>query len=162
MKGDMEDCKHELALLLQSAAFVTLLAAVDVEKGTSVVTPGPAVVFEGEKAVLTGLGYPVCEVIGLRTVYAPESQQSKVAAHDIQVAWTHVGDDELTIATQVERLVRATRDLFWPHDGPITLPALASAPIELVSEEYSALFKGKDVAFVKGSMTVLRVSTLST
>lgn len=161
MKGDIEDVKHELALLLQAASFLTLLTAVDLEKGTSVVTPGPAVVFEGEKANLTGQGYPVCEVIGLRTVYEAASDQTKTATHDVQVSWTQVGDDELTITTQVERLVRATRDLLWPHDGPINLPALASAPIELVSEEYSELFKGKDVPFVKGSMTVLRVTTFS-
>lgn len=161
MRGDIEDVKHELALLLQAASFVTLLTAVDAEKGTSVVTPAPAAIFEGEKASKTGMGYPVAEVIGLRTVYDNPSDQAKVAIHDVQIAWTHVGDDELTITTQVERLVRATRDLVWPHDGPASLTNLASAPIELVSEEYSELFKGKDVAFVKGSMTVLRVTTLS-
>lgn len=161
MRGDMEDVKHELALLLQAASFVTLLTAVDAEKGTVVVTPAPAAVYEGEKASKTSVGYPVAEVIGLRTVYDTPSDQTKVAIHDVQIAWTHVGDDELTITTQLERLVRATRDLVWPHDGPASLPALASAPIELVSEEYSELFKGKDVAFVKGSMTVLRVTTLS-
>jgi hypothetical protein len=134
---------------------------VDAEKGTSIVTPPPAVVFEGEKAVLTGQGYPVCEVIGLRTVYDPASNQAKVAMHEVQISWTHVGDDELTVTTQVERLVRATRDLFWPAAGPIALTNLASPPIEFLSEEYSELFKGKDFPFIKGSMTVLRVTTLS-
>lgn len=161
MRGDIEDVKHELAVLIAATGFVTLLTAVDAEKATTVVTPAPAAVFEGEKVVKSGQGYPVCEVIGLRTTYDPSSQEAKLAAHEVQIAWTHVGDDELTIATQLERLVRATRDLVWPANGPATLTALASAPIELVSEEYSELFRGKDVAFVKGSITVVRVTTLS-
>lgn len=161
MRGDIEDTKFEVAQLLRSAAFLTLLTAVDVEKSTGIVTPGPAAVFEGEKAVKTGQGYPVVEVIGVRTVYQPESSQAKAATHEVQISWTHVGDDELTIATQVERLVRATRDLLWPAAGPAELTALASAPIELVSEEYTELFKGKEFPFVKGALTVVRVTTLS-
>lgn len=161
MRGDIEDVKHELALLLQAPGFLTLLTAVDAEKSTTIVTPGPAAVFEGEKASKTGMGYPVAEVIGLRTTYDAPSNEAKVAIHDVQIAWTQVGDDELTITTHVERLVRATRDLVWPANGPASLPALASAPMELVSEEYSELFKGKEYPFVKGSMTVLRVTTLS-
>lgn len=153
--------KHELALLLRSAALLTCLAAVDAEKATGVVTPGPAVVFEGEKAVLTGLGYPVAEVIGLRTSYDSASQQAKSATHEVTVNWTQVGDDELTVTTHLERLVRATRDLFWPPTGPITLPAIASGPIELVSEEYSALFQATVSPFVKGSVSILRVPTES-
>lgn len=161
MRGDIEDVKHELALLLLAPSFVALLTAVDAEKTTGVVTPPPAAIFEGEKVTKSAAGYPVAEVIGLRTAYDGTSQQSKVAIHDVQIAWTHVGDDELTITTQVERLVRATRDMVWPHDGPVNLPALASAPIELLSEEYSELFKGTDHPFVKGSITILRVTTLS-
>lgn len=161
MQGDIEDVKRELATMLRSAAFVACLAAVDAEKPVATVTPGPAVVFEGEKANLSGVGYPVAEVVGLKTSYDENAQQSKVATHEVSILWTQVGDDELTITTQLERLVRATRDLFWPATGPVNLPALASAPILIGSEEYTALLPAQGHPFVKGSSTMLRVETES-
>lgn len=155
--GDMEDAKHEVALQMASPAFATVLAGVDAEKGGAMTTPPPAAVFEGAKAIKTGQGYPVCEVIGLRTLYDEPSQQTKEATHEIGIYWTHVGDDEMTIQTQVERLVRATRDLLW--NALATL--IASEPIEVVSEEYAPLMPAADHPFVKASETVIRLRTLA-
>lgn len=161
MTGDIQDVKHAIARELLGPDFLTVLAAVDAEKSVTSATPGPAAVFEGEKANLTGAGFPVAEVIGVSTIYDTESEQAKAATHEVQVVWTHVGDDELVITAQLERLVRATRDLFWPQTGPRVLIGINAAPLELVREEYTALMPAKDHPFVKGSGTTLRVPTLS-
>lgn len=162
MLAGIQDVKHEVALLLADVSFLTALAIVDSEKGITDATPGPTTVFEGEKFVKTGQGFPVVEVIGIRSVYAPDSQQAKVAVHELQVAWTHVGDDELTITAQIERLVSATRAVFWPVLGPVCLPAANSGPIEVVSDEYSQLMPALGHPFVKGAITVLHVPTFAT
>lgn len=161
MRGDLQDTKHEIAILLTSVVFLEALTAVDAEKGLTAdqATPGPASVFEGEKFVKTGQGFPVVEVVGVRSVYASDAQYAKVAVHEVQIMWTHVGDDELTTTAQLERLVRATRDVFWPHDGAISLPGANSAPVEVVSEEYSQLMPASGHPFVKGAVTMLRVPT---
>lgn len=161
MKGDIQDVKHELALLLASSQFTTVLTAIDAEKGVASPTPGPTAVHEGEKANTDAVGYPVCEVIGIRTLYGTVDQQTKEAMHEISIAWTQCGDDELTVTAQLERLVRATRDLFWPAGGAGILVALASQPIAIVSEEYSELLPARDQSFVKGSATVVHVITLT-
>lgn len=160
MTGDIQDVKHAIARELLGPDFLIVLAAVDAEKGVTA-TPGPAAVFEGEKANLNGVGYPVAEVIGVSTIYDPASEQAKAATHEVQVVWTQAGDDELVITAQLERLVRATRDFFWPPSGPRVLIGINAAPLELVREEYTALMPAKDHPFVKGSGTTLRVPTLS-
>lgn len=161
MRGDIQDVKHEIARALASAAFTSVLAAVDLEKAVTTATPGPVAVFEGEKAVKSDQGFPVVEVIGIRTLYALDDQQTKDATHEVHVVWTQVGDDELTITAQLERLVRATRDLFWPANGPSELTTLSTAPIQVVSEEYTALMPGSRHPFLKGSATTLRIGTLT-
>lgn len=161
MLAGIQDVKHELALLLSAAGFLTSLAAVDAERSIAPATPGPAAVFESEKFVKTGQGFPVVEIIGIRTVYGPDPQQAKFAVHEVQVAWTHVGDDELTITAQLERLVQATRDVFWPELGPVTLPNAHSGPIEVASEEYSQLMPAQGHPFVKGAVIVLHVPTFA-
>lgn len=161
MLADIQDVKHELALLLTAAGFLTALAAVDAERSITPATPGPSSVFETEKFVKTGQGFPVVEIVGVRTVYGPDPQQAKFAVHEVHVVWTHVGDDEQTITAQLERLVRATRDVFWPELGPITLPNANSGPIEVASEEYSQLMPAQGHPFVKGSVSVLHVPTFA-
>jgi hypothetical protein len=160
VRGDIQVVKHEIAMGLASPEFVGILAGVDTETLAPLQTPGPASI-EGEKFVLSGQGFPVVEVVGIRTVYDSNAEQVKDATHEIQVMWTQVGDDELTITAQLERLVKATRDYFWPPIGPLVLPNVNACPIEIVSEEYSALMKGLTTPFVKGSATTLRVRTLT-
>ncbi len=155
VSGDIEDAKHQIAQLILASTFAAALAAVDAEKGSAVATPIAASVYEGSKQVKNGQGYPVCEVIGHKTEYDPADQEAKSATHEIGVYWTQIGDDELTITTQLERLVRATRDVCW-NAG---LEAIASAPVEVVTEEYGPLLPGRDGPFVKGSQTILRVRT---
>lgn len=162
MLGDIQDVKHALALVLGGPEFLTVLAAVDAEKAVSIATPGPTQVFEGEKTTLTDQGFPVAEIIGNRTLYNSDSEQAKDATHEIQVMWTHVGDDELTITAQLERLVRATRDVLWPAEGLRVLPGVNACPTEILSEEYTALMPTTQARqFVKGSATTMRVRTLT-
>lgn len=161
-RGDIEDVKRELALLLASAVFVTALAAVDAEKGGTRATPRPTKVNEFEKMSTTDVGYPVGEVIGHRTMYSTLDQQVKTAVHEIDIVWTQVGDDEATITADLERLVRATRDLLWPQAGPIALPAIPTEPIVIASEEYTQLMPAQQHPFVKGAATrvLIAVETL--
>lgn len=160
MLAGIQDVKHELAVLLAGPEFLTALAAIDAEKGVTNPTPPAAAVFEGERFVKTSQGFPVVEVIGARTVYDTASQV-QLAIHEVHVVWTQVGDDELTIVGELERLVRATRELLWPLQGALTLPGANSAPIQLISEEYSQLMPAKTHPFVKGAVTVLHVPTMS-
>lgn len=154
--GDIEDTKHALAVVLAGPAFLERLRAIDAEKGEGE-TPVPTVVIPGETTNPVGQGYPIAEVIGLRTDYATEDQQCKQALHQIAVHWTQVGDDELTITRDLQRLVRATRDLLWNS----SLPALGNAPVLVTSEEYSELMPAKDRPFVKASQTLLRIATFT-
>lgn len=166
MLGDIQDTKHALALLLAGPEFLTVLAAVDAEKAVSIATPGPTQVFEGEKATLSDQGYPTVEIVGLRTTYDANSEQAKDATHELQTIWTQIGDDELTIVAQLERLIRATRDVLWPVDGPRVLPGVNACPTEVVSEEYVGLLPTSGTAkrfgaFVKGAAITMRVRTLT-
>ena len=160
MLGDIQDVKHAIARQLLGGDFLTTLAAVDAEKAVAIATPGPTQVFEGEKAQISDQGYPVVEVIGNRTIYDTASEQAKAATHEIQIVWTHVGDDELTITAQLERLVRATVDYFWPPTGSMVLMGVNAAPLTLLSEEYTALLPTRTAGqFVKGSAITLHVPT---
>jgi hypothetical protein len=165
--GDIADVKHALAVRLTSDDFATALAAVDDEKADGIATPVPTAVFESEKVNLSDVGYPVGELIAVKTVYEQQGD-AKLAVHEIHIFWTQTGDDELTITQNVERLVRATRDLFWPTDPMtgvtqrISLPEVHSGPIVFVSEDYTALApKVNKTGFVKGSWTVLLVTTVT-
>ena len=159
MNADMESVKRELAMLLRSPGFLTVLAAVDAEKAAAVATPGPTVVYEGERMAISDVGYPVAEVIGHQTTYDTADQQTKSATHEVEITWTQVGDNELVITTQLQRLVRATRDVLWPQSGPSELVLLASWPLVIVAEQYSALMPAQGHPFVKGAMTTLHVMT---
>lgn len=171
MIGDIQVVKAVMAKELATAAFATVLATVDAELnaaigGTAITTTAPqsVCIFDGEKVETSGNGYPVAEIIGGRTAYDGASQELKDATHELQIIWTHVGDDELTITKQLERLVKATRDFFWPANGSYTLPGMNARPLEIVSEEYTALLPTRDRqygAFVKGAGTTLRVGTLT-
>jgi len=162
MRGDIEDVKHELAILLVSASFAAALADVDAEKATTRATPVPKVIYESERLTLSGQGFPVGELLGKRTTYSSSDAELKTALHEVDILWTQNGDNELVITQDLERLVRATRDLLWPPTGPISLHALASGPIELIAEEYTALMPNPQHGpFIKGSATTIRVLTLT-
>lgn len=159
--GDIEDVKRAIALRLRSARFAEVLTAVDTEKGDSATTPVPVSIFEGEKAVLPAEGYPHGMVVGARTAYAIDANVDKDAAHELQIVWTQVGDDELVITRQLERLVRATRDLLWPSGSPgITLEELHTPPVIVRGDEYSALMPtDAHPVFIKAASTQVLVST---
>lgn len=157
LTGDIEDAKHAVARRLGSQEFVDRLAAIDAEKSPALETPAPRQIFEGEVLRLSDQGYPVAEVIGVRTLYDDPSQQVKEATHEIEVIWTQVGDDELVVTTQLQRLVRATRDLFWNA----LLSEIASEPVLVAAEEYSALMPSSVQAFVKGASTRVLVRTIA-
>jgi hypothetical protein len=161
VKGDIQDVKNAVKLELASSAFLAVLAAVDAEKGVATATPGPTQVFAGEKFVKSDQGYPVIEIVGVRTIYGETDEQGKAAVHEVQVIWTHVGDDEMTITAELERMVRATRDYFWPALGPIVLPGINAQPLAYGPEEYVELMPAKDHPFVKGSAVTLRVPTIT-
>jgi len=155
LAGDMEDTKRVVAQRLRSARFLELLAAVDAEKGSGT-TPAPVSIFEGEKAVAIEEGYPTGSVIGARTAYSTDPNVEKSAAHEVLVLWTDTGDDELAITRHLERLVRATRDLFWN----VTLEELHTPPVIVRSEEYSALLPTDEhPPFIKAASTQLLIGT---
>lgn len=164
MKGDIQDVAAELKLQFASSAFLTVLAAVDAEKGLTdtAVTPGPATVNDFEAMDVSGLGYPVLEIIGRRTTYDETDEVAKDATHELELNWTVVGDDEKTITRQVQNLARATVDFLWPETGPRGLATLGSAPVLFVSEDYSDLMPATAHPFVKGSTTRIQVKTLRT
>lgn len=161
LNGDIEDVKRVLAQQLRSAAFLALLAAIDAEKGDGSTTPAPTYIAEGERANPMGQVYPVGAVIGARTAYATDANVEKDAAHEIQILWTMTGDDELAITRILERLVRATRDLFWPPGSSgLVLPELSNAPLIVRGDEYSALLPTDEhPPFIKAAATQLLVAT---
>jgi hypothetical protein len=82
----------------------------------------------------------------------------KNATHAIAIVFTQVGDNEATVTTDVERLVRAARDLFWRS----VLDAQEGlAPILVVSEDYSALAPGNGYPFMKGGRLIVAATTLT-
>src|ERR1051325_5526389 len=155
MLGDIQDVKRQVMLALVSEAFTAQIAAVDAEKGFGV-TPIPVAVFPAERRNIAGLGFPIGEVIGLRTTYVDEDSASVDATHEIAVMWTHVGDDELIVTRDLERLVRATREFLDRH----VIAALNMGPMRIVSEDYSELSRRPEGSgFVKGASSMLEVTT---
>lgn len=180
MLGDIADIKHALASRIggeagnfgqwvgASDAFATALAVVDSEKNDGFQTPLPTAIYEGEKVNVSDVGFPVGELIAVKTLYNQDTD-AKQMVHEVHIFWTAAGDDEMTITATVERLVRATRDLFWPTDPQtgftqrVTLPEVHSGPLVFVSEDYTSLApKVNKTGFVKGSWTVLLVPSLTT
>lgn len=160
--GDIQDVKNALKAVLLSAEFLLVLAAVDADKAVTIATPGPTQVFTGEKQVKTDQGYPVVELIGHRTQFVSNDEQVKDTVHEIDITWTHVGDDELLVTAQLERMVKATRNILWPETGATTLPGVNATPTLIVSEDYSPLMQGRAAGtFVKGSAIAVQIRTLS-
>ena len=161
--GDIEDVERAIAQRLRSAAFRDVLAAVDAGKGDGTTTPGPVSVFEGEKVVQRGEGYPVAHVIGIRTAYASDPNIDKERAHQVQVEFTQTGEDETAIKRHLQRLVRATVEFFWPAGTPgITLEELRTTPVIVRDEEYSALgLTDEHPPFIKAASLQLLVTTFA-
>lgn len=161
MTGDIEDVQRAIAQRLRSQTFLDILAAVDAEKGDGSSTPAPVSIFEGERAVSPTEGYPVGAVVGARTAYSTDANVDKDAAHEIQVVWTQTGDDELVITRHLQRLARATRDLFWPSGSPgISLEELHTPPVIVRGDEYSALMPTDEhPPFIKAASTQILVTT---
>lgn len=155
MTGDIESVKTAIAAALNGTGFTDALAAVNVDKNDGYTTPGPAVGYPYERAVLEA--YPAFELVGLATGYG-EDEDLKKATHQIAVLWTVAGDNEATLTTDVERLVRATRDLLWRSvlGGQVGL-----APMLVVSDDYSPLAPGNGHPFMKGGRVIVSATTLT-
>lgn len=156
MTGDIETVKQGIAAALASSAFTDALAAVNAEQGGAYATPPPAVIYPYERAVPET--YPAIELQGLTSTYNVEDDVKQVT-HRIAVVVTQVGDNEQTITTDIERLVRATRDLLFRSvlDGQRGL-----APMLIESENYSALAPNpRTGALMKGGMVVLAATTFA-
>lgn len=155
MSGDMEAVKTALAKWLSGPQYSDALAAVDAEKGDGNVTPGLQAVYAYERTKLEA--YPAVELQGLRTDYAADDDV-KQATHAIAIVFTQVGDNEETITREVERLIRAARDLFWRSvlDGQEGL-----TPILVTSEDYSPLAPAIGAPFQKGGHLIVAATTLT-
>lgn len=160
MVGDIESVKTELAAVLANTAtaidrfgatkyFNDALDTVNAEKNDGHVTPYPASIYPYERAVIES--YPAVELQGLVTTYQPEDDV-KAGTQRVAVVWTVVGDNEASVTTDVERLVRATRDVLWRS---LLSADLGLAPIHVESEDYSALAPGGPNPFMKGGRVVL-------
>ncbi len=163
MLGDIEDVKHQIALLLASASagangstFAQNLAALDTEKNDGVTTPSPAEIHETERAQLTN--YPGCLLIARDTNYDLEAGPTlQDGTHLLEVVWFQVGDDEAVVTKQVERLVRATRLTLW---GTTFGGAINAAPLQVIRDNYADLAPSGETAFLKGGRTFVAVATL--
>jgi hypothetical protein len=165
--GDIESVKKEIAAVLKNTTgainqfgtavfFNATLDAVNTEKADGRTTPYPAEIWEYEKAALGA--YPAAELQALTTQYAPEDDV-KIASHRIAVVWTVVGDNEATVTTDIERLVRTTRDVFW---RTVLAADLGGIPMVVESEQYSALAPALGQPFMKGAQVMLIAGAIST
>ncbi len=155
MRGDIEDTKATLASWLLSSRFTDKLTAVNVEKNDGYSTDAPAKVYPHPRAELEA--YPAAQLLGFNTVYDLDDE-AKTATHRIGVQWTVVGDREDHVTSDVERLMRATRELFWRSSlgGEVN-----AAPILIESEDYSELLPGSaGQPLAKAGMTTLLVTTI--
>lgn len=157
MTGDIETVKKGIAEALASPAFAAALTAVNVEQDDGYTTAAPAVIYPYERAVPEA--YPVFELQGLSTAYDP-NDDVKNATHRIAVVCTQVGDNEASITTDVERLIRAARDLLWRS---VLNADRGLAPMLVESENYSQLTPNPngDGTFVKGGMLILSAETFA-
>lgn len=156
LTGDIETVKAAIAADLASSGFTDVLAAVNAEKNDGYTTPGPAAVYDYERAALEA--YPAVELQGLTTTYEVDDDV-KAATHQIAIVWTQVGDNEQTVTKDVERLVRATRDRLWRSvlGGQVGL-----APMLVMSEDYSALApSAQGQPFMKGGRLIVAATTLT-
>lgn len=155
MLGDIEDVKHQIALIIAGAAFTAQLATIDAEKDDGITTPAPAQVEECEKANFTN--YPACRVIGLGAEYDQDSNAAKDGRHLVSVDFLQTGDDEATVTKQVERLVRAARDVLWES---LLGEGINAAPTIVTREDYGQLAVNENNAFLKGGGLIVQVSTV--
>lgn len=156
MTGDIETVKKGIAAALGSSAFTDVLAAVNAEQGDGYTTPPPSVIYPYERAVPET--YPAIELQGLTSTYNVDDDV-KAVTHRIAVVVTQVGDNEQSITTDIERLVRAIRDLLFRS---VLDAQRGLAPILIESENYSALTPNpKTGALVKGGMVVLSATTFA-
>lgn len=167
MLGDIEDVAHQIALLIGSnrdgingSTFAENLAAIDAEKNDGVTTTAPIAeqIFEAQKASVSANGFPACQIIAGRTAFAQDDNPTlQEGTHRLTILWLHLGDDEVTVAKQIQRLVRATRMTLWgsTFDGLIN-----AAPLLVQDEDYSDLAPVEGSAFLKGGRSIVLVPTL--
>src|SRR3954469_5463847 len=132
MRGDANDVKNDLAVLLARPGFRAALVAACAEKQTGFLPPLPVTVYREER--LSHVVFPMCELIAYRTTYV---HQDVVKAADVFIGarWTAVAKDERSVTRYIEALVRATVDLLWG----VSLPRCNSGPILVTEEDYSPL-----------------------
>ena len=153
MTPDIETVKKAVAALLGTSGFADALAAVNADQNDGYTTPGLAAIYPYERLVPEA--YPVVELQGLNGVY-DVGEDVKDLTHRFAIVVTQVGDNEATVTTDVERLLRAIRDFLWRS----TLNGL-TAPVLIGEENYSQLAAARDHPFVKGGMLILTAQTFA-
>jgi hypothetical protein len=153
--GDVESVKAAIADVCASAVFGDQLAVVNAEKNDGHTTPGLAVIYSYER--MTPETYPCLEIIGLNGTYTPEDDVKEVT-HRIALVFTVVGDNEQTVTSDVERLVRTARDVFWRS---VLGGLVGLEPMHVETEDYSELIKPNDGPFIKGGKLILAAATLA-
>lgn len=154
--GDIEDVKHQIAVLLAGATFTANLTALAAAKADGITTPALAQIEECEKAQL--VNFPAVRLIGLATTFNNDDENGlQEGTHEIAVDVVHVGDDEATLTKHIERLVRAARATLW---GTTLGSGINATPLLVQREDYGALAPGVDTAFYKGGGLVVLVTTL--
>jgi hypothetical protein len=165
MRGDMEDVKHEIALLLGSksagANGLTMgqnLTAIDAEKADGLLTPAPATINETERTGNPSNGFPWVQLIGLETPYNQDDGPTlQEGTHAVAIVFLQVTDDEELVTKHIERLVKAARLTLW---GTTFGGGINAAPAQVLREDYSDLAPTKDNAFLKGGRLFVAVPTL--
>lgn len=151
MKGDIEDVKVAMQRALVGPGFLAALGAAVAEKGDGFWPRLQYSVYKEER--LSHLVFPMAELIAYRTRYA-EDDVLKIVEHEVGVRWTDVAKNEADVTKAVERLCRATVDLFW--DGSLDTITMAGV-IRILSEDYSPLVPTVEHPYVKSGVVLLTV-----
>jgi hypothetical protein len=151
VRGDPDDIKKDLALILQGPSFRTTLGGLVGDKQDGFLPLLPGAVYQEER--LSHLVFPMCELIAYKTDYQRPDDIVKYADVHIGARWTAVAKDEKTVTRYVELLVRATVDILWG----ISLPRVNSGPILVTEEDYSPMVPTVEHPYVKSGTVMLTV-----
>jgi len=153
--GDPESLSKAFAAWVSSSRYSDALTAVNNEKADGHVTPAPRAVYPHERVVPED--YPAVQVIVTAGDYDPDAD-TKDVSYEFMVAFAQVGDSEAAVTTDVQRLMRAGRDVFFRSvlDGGLGLQ-----PIGIVREDYSQLGNYNGSAFLKAGWVTFRATTFS-
>jgi hypothetical protein len=159
--GDIGSVKAALHTLLTGPDFERQLVEIEARFDDGITVPRLAA-HQVKTAEHEGVpdDFPVCEIVGARSVLDNESEYADKHTHRLSIVIWANGDDEETVTKICERFMLATRKLLRSES---LMPSIGCLPVVRDAEEYAPVGQKGGLAqpFVKAAAITFAVTTIT-